>query len=94
MQCVRQFARCTGPLRGPGRQSRKDVESNADLETPAKMAKAKAKAKMTKVARVRASGPRTSEELRQDGMGGRPPGFTYFNGATPWGLLKNPLLTS
>ena len=73
---MRQFARCTGPLRGPGRQSRKDVESNADLETPAKMAKAKAR--MAKVARVRASGPRASEELRQDGMGGRPPRLHIF----------------
>ena len=39
---------------------------------------AKAKARMAKVARVRASGPRASEELRQDGMGGRPPRLHIF----------------
>ena len=33
MQCVRQFARCTGPLWAPGRQSRKDVESKIEFET-------------------------------------------------------------
>ncbi len=32
VQCVRQFARCTGPLRGPGRQSRKDVESKIEFD--------------------------------------------------------------